>query len=172
MQSRIFLLSLAIAIILVHPVRAAEDTESQDNYGSVEERRIASSLIEERANLRKEREDISLREKDLKTLEDSVDKKLAEMDKKLEELRLQQKKMEELLAAKTEEEKKRTGELAKIYEKMSPDKAAISLSGLERKLAADLLSSMKPKAAAKILDQTPKQKATELSTAFSTLQLE
>jgi flagellar motility protein MotE (MotC chaperone) len=39
-------------------------------------------------------------------------------------------------------------------------------------LAADLLASMKKKAAARILDQLAKQKATELSTTFSTLQLE
>ena len=171
MNPRHILLGMAVAVVLSQQVQAAE-IEPREDFGSVEERRIENSIIEERANIRKEREYISLREKELKTLEESVDKKLAEMDKKLEELRQQQKKIEALLAAKTEEEKKRTQELAKIYEKMSPDKAATSLSGLEQKLAADLLASMKVKAAAKILDQISKQKATELSTTFSTLQLE
>lgn len=171
MNAAHFFLCTAIAIIFSQHLQAAE-VEPRENFGSVEERRIEHSLIEERANIRKEREDISLREKELKTLEDSVDKKLAEMDNKLEELRQQQKKIEALLAVKTEEEQRRTQELAKIYEKMSPDKAAISLSGLDQRLAADLLASMKVKAAAKILDQISKQKATELSTAFSTLQLE
>ncbi|HBG20927.1 MAG: hypothetical protein A2X81_11705 [Desulfobacterales bacterium GWB2_56_26] len=171
MNPRNFLFSMAFAVVLSQHVQAAE-IEPQENFDSVEERRIENSIIEERANIRKEREYISLREKELKTLEDSVDKKLAEMDNKLEELRQQQKKIEALLAVKTEEEKKRTLELAKIYEKMSPDKAATSLSGLDQKLAADLLASMKVKAAAKILDQISKQKATELSTTFSTLQLE
>jgi len=170
MNPKHFLFGMAVAIVLSQHVQAAE--VDQENFGSVEERRIENSIIEERANIRKEQENIALREKELKTLEDSVDNKLAEMDKKLEELRQQQKKIEALLAVKTEEEKKRTQELAKIYEKMSPDKAATSLSGLDQKLAADLLASMKVKAAAKILDQISKQKATELSTTFSTLQLE
>jgi flagellar motility protein MotE (MotC chaperone) len=55
---------------------------------------------------------------------------------------------------------------------MEPAKAAQAITGLEEQLAADLLANMKVKAAAKILDQISKQKATELSTAFSTLQLE
>ena len=165
------LLTLAAAVLLAQPVQAA-DEEPQKNFGSVEERRIENSIIEERANIRKEREYISLREKELKTLEESVDKKLAEMDRKLEELRRQEKKIEALLAAKSEEEKKRTEDLAKIYEKMSPEKAATSLSGLDQRLAADLLANMKAKAAARVLDQMTKQKASELSTTFSTLQLE
>ena len=55
---------------------------------------------------------------------------------------------------------------------MSPEKAALAMTGLEQQLAADLLANMKVKAAAKILDQIAKQKATDLSTTFSTLQLE
>ena len=54
---------------------------------------------------------------------------------------------------------------------MSPVKAAQAIAGLDHQLAADLLANMKVKAAAKILDQISKQKATELSTTFSTLQL-
>jgi flagellar motility protein MotE (MotC chaperone) len=55
---------------------------------------------------------------------------------------------------------------------MAPTKAAQAITGLDEQLAADLLANMKVKAAAKILDQISKQKATELSTTFSTLQLE
>ena len=163
--------ALALLVLLAQHIQAAE-TGSQESYGSVEERRIENSILQEREKIRKEREDIALREKELKTLEESVDKKLAEMDNKLAELRQQQKKIELLLTAKSAEEKKRIQDLAKLYEKMAPVKAALSLSGLEQQLAADLLASMKVKAAAKILDQISKQKATELSTTFSTLQLE
>ena len=55
---------------------------------------------------------------------------------------------------------------------MSPAKAAFVITDLDKQLAADLLANMKVKAAAKILDQISKQKATELSTIFTTLQLE
>jgi flagellar motility protein MotE (MotC chaperone) len=150
----------------------ADDTASPKNYGSVEERRIDHTIMQERANLRKEREDIDLRKKELKTLEEGVDKKLTEMDRKLEELGKLQDKIATLLAAKSIEEKKRLQELAGIYQKMEPVKAAQVLSSLDQQLAADLLGSMKVKAAANILNQISKQKATEISTTFSSLQIE
>jgi len=47
-----------------------------------------------------------------------------------------------------------------------------ALSGVEEKLATELLASMKKKAAAKILDELNKQKAATLSKTFATIQLE
>jgi flagellar motility protein MotE (MotC chaperone) len=128
--------------------------------------------LQERANLRQEQEEISIRKKELKTLEEGVDKKLTEIDGKLEELRKLQNRIELLLESKSAKEKKKIEELAAIYQKMSPEKAALAMTGLEQQLAADLLANMKVKAAAQILDQISKQKATDLSTTFSTLQLE
>ncbi len=170
LQRKHFFLFLALAL-LPQNIFAA-DTDSPKNYGSVEERRIDNSILQERANIRDEREEFALRKKELKTLEEGVDKKLAEIDNKLEELKKLQDKIQLLLAAKSEKEKKRTEELASIYQKMSPDKAALAIVGLDQQLAADLLASMKVKSAAKILDQVSKQKATELSTTFTTLQQE
>lgn len=148
------------------------DTSSAKQYSSVEERRIDNSIVQERESIRKEWQGIALRKKELKSLEEGVDKKLAEMDQKLKELRKLQNKIDALLATKATEEQKRIRELAGIYQKMSPAKAALALTGLDHQLAADLLANMKTKAAAKILDQISRQKATEISTTFSTLQLE
>lgn len=155
--------------------RPAGDLAAQEaprTFSSVEERRIAETILAERASLRREWEDLDLRKKELKTLEEGVDKKLADIDRKLEELVTLQKKIDQLLAAKTEAEKKRITELAAIYDKMTPTKAAQAMSGLDQRLAADILDAMKTKAAARVLDQLAKQKATELSATFSTLQLE
>jgi flagellar motility protein MotE (MotC chaperone) len=165
-----FLLFLSL-VLLPQNILAADSLSSKD-YSSVEERRIANTILEERAGLQTEREDIAMRKKELKTLEDGVDKKLTEIDDKLEELRKLQNKIEILLGEKSTIEKKRLQELAGIYQKMVPTKAAQAITGLDEQLAADLLANMKVKAAAKILDQISKQKATELSTTFSTLQLE
>jgi len=165
-----FLLLSTLALFLM-PAHAA-DAPEKTNYGSVEERRIENNILQERESFRKEREEISLRKKELKVLEEGVDKKLVEIDKKLEELNTLQKKIELLLTKKSAEEKKRLQELATIYGKMTPVKASLALSGLDSQLAADLLANMKIKAAAKILDQLSKQKATEISNTFSTLQLE
>ncbi len=105
-------------------------------------------------------------------LEEGVDKKLAEFDTKLESLKSLQNKIETLMEEKSAIEKKQIESLAKIYEKMIPAKAAIALSGLEQQLASDLLGKMKVKSAAKILNQVSKQKTTEISTTYTTLQLE
>ncbi|MDK9707948.1 MAG: hypothetical protein OEL83_12940 [Desulforhopalus sp.] len=168
------ILLLFVSLILPLPAGGAENPENseKDNYSSVEERRIDNTISQERANIRKEREDMDLHKKELKTLEEGVDKKLADIDGKLAEMKELQKKIEALLTAKSAEEKKRIENLAGIYEKMTPAKAALAVSGLDQKLAADLLAGMKPKAAAKIMDQVAKQKASELSTTFSTLQIE
>jgi flagellar motility protein MotE (MotC chaperone) len=165
------LFSLLILLLLPQTVQAV-DTNSSKNYGSVEERRIDNTILQERAIIRNEREEISMRKKELKTLEEGVDKKLAEMDNKLEELKKLQDKIESLLVAKSVKEKKRIQELAGIYQKMIPAKAALAITGLDQQLATDLLANMKVNPAAKILDQISKQKATELSTTFTSLQLE
>ena len=152
----------------------AEDKKPGEpqQYSSVEERRLQQVIIEEKANLQKERARIAMRKNELKTLEEGVDKKLAEIENKIAELKKLQNAIKTLLAEKSAEEKKRVRDLAKIYEKMNPARASLALSGLDQRLAADLLANMKIKAAAKILDQTSKQKTTQLSNAFSTLQLE
>jgi len=165
------LYTIFILLFITHPLHA-EDIPESETYGSVEERRIKEEILQERANIRKEREYISLRKKELKTLEGAVDKKLAEIDNKLEELQKLQNKIKALLAEKSAEEKKRLKDLAIIYQKMTPQKAAIALTGLDNTLAADLLANMKVKAAAKILDEISKNKAVEISTTFSTLKIE
>lgn len=174
------LLALMLAGTMAFPLHAQEDatppqTEEKtppDQFSSVEERRLFNAIQTERGSIREEKKDLELRKKELKSMEEGVDKKLAEIDSKLEEMKALRKDIEKQLAAKSEEETKRTLELAKIYEKMSPDKAAMAISGLKPQLAADLLKSMKVKAAAKILDEISRQKATELSTTFSTIQIE
>jgi flagellar motility protein MotE (MotC chaperone) len=162
------LVTLALLPLSVH----AADAVSSKDYGSVEERRIVHSILQERTNIRKELEDISMRKKELKTLEEGVDKKIAVIDMKLEELKKLQNKIESLLVAKSVKEKKQVKELATIYQKMSPVKAALVITDLDQQLTTDLLANMKVKSAAKILDQISKEKATELSTTFTTLQLE
>ncbi len=153
-------------------IPAAEEKEAPQEFSSVEERRLYEDIINENRELRAEKKDLNAREMELKTLEEGVDKKLAEIDRKLVEMRELQKKIEAALTVKAEQETKKIQDLAKIYDKMSPDKAALALSGLDKKLAAELLGYMKVKAAAKLLDQMAKQNTTELSKTFSTLQLE
>ncbi len=167
----IFLATATLFLTSCLSLHAADTIDSKD-FSSVEERRLQNVVMQERINIRKEHAEIVMKKKELKTLEEGVDKKLAEIDNKLEQLKKLQTKIESLLEAKSIQEKKRLQDLAKIYAKMNPVKASLAIAGLDQQLAADLLANMKVKSAAKILDQSSKQKATQLSTAFSTLQLE
>ncbi len=166
--------SALIALLCVAPpgVAIAAGPDQQTTFSSVEERRLFDQIEQERKKLQNERQDLDLKKKELKSINDSVDKKLAALDNKISELKAVQKKLESLLTAKSAAEKKRTQDLAQIYARMSPARAAQALSGLDPTLAADLLGAMKARAAAKILDQISKQKATQLSTTFSTIKIE
>jgi hypothetical protein len=95
------LLLVAASLILSENTRAYAEEVANENFSSVEERRIDASIMQERANVRKEREDVDLHKKELKTLEEAVDKKLADIDAKLIEMKNLQKKIDTSLTAKT-----------------------------------------------------------------------
>jgi len=168
----IFLAAAFSALIFLADSGKCADPEQPKEFQSVEERRLYEDIMKENSRLQEERKDFALKQKELKTLEEGVDKKLTEIDKKLVELKSLQKKIESLLAEKSAQEQKKIQDLAKIYDKMEPAKAALALSGLNQQLAADLLANMKVKSAAKLLDQMAKQKTTELSTTFSQPKIE
>ena len=62
--------------------------------------------------------------------------------------------------------------MSTIYEKMVPERAALAMTGMDQNLATVLLSNMKSKAASKVLNVLDKQKTSELSTTFTTIQME
>ncbi len=141
----------------------------QPSFSSVEERRIFAKMQLAQKNANDEKKDLSIREKELKTLNEAADKKLEEINRKLQELQTLQENLKSLLAQKNAQEVKKIKELSNIYERMTPDKAALAIAKLDDKLATDILANMKVKSAAKILDNLDRKKATELSASFSTV---
>ena len=165
------LLAWTVLLLAVLPTRA-EETEGeppatetgQQEYGSVEERRLMEAIEGgEFSVLAREREKLEERKKELKRLEEEV-------DKKLEQLNQLRQNVEKLLAEKDAVEQKRVQELAKVYEKMTADKAATVLATVDQELAIAVLKLMKTKAAAKILNSMDREKAAKLTTGFSTLE--
>lgn len=159
-----FFTTCTLALAVEKPVaRDAGKTGQEKQYGSVEERRIMESLQGEKENgspLTKEREDLENKKKELKRLE-------SEVDKKLDQLNQMRVRVEKLLAEKEAKESKKIQELARMYEKMAADKAAIILSTIDQELAISILAKMKTKSAAKILNNIDREKAAKLSTAYS-----
>lgn len=136
-------------------------TDQEKQYGSVEERRIMESLQGENGSpYNKERDDLDNKKKELKRLESEVDKKLDQLN----QLRVQ---IEKQLAVKDAKESKRIQDIAKMYEKMSAEKAAQLLTTVDQELAISILAKMKTKSAAKILNNIEREKAAKLTTAFS-----
>ncbi len=167
MNQRFLPLLVFFLLCLAHIATSAETIQNNppedgSQYGSVEERRLLLALQQERQNLVKEREVLTNQKKDLKRLETEVDKKLDQ----LQATRLQ---IEQLLTEKNAAELKRIRDLSKMYEKMSPEKAARIFSTLDQDLAILILENMKTKAAAKVLNNMDRDKAAKLTTAFSTL---
>ena len=145
------------------PVGLEQAATGERTYRSVEERRLVEALAEgEHSSLARQRQDLENRKIELKRLEAEVDKKLDQLG----QLRL---RIEQLLKQKDEAEQQRAAELAKMYEKMSAEKAAAVLASLDQELAIAILGRMKTKSAARILNSMERDRAAQLSTAFSTL---
>lgn len=145
------------------PTASPAPASQEQPYDSVEERRIMESMkAAGNPQLSSDREELDRRQKELKRLEGEVDKKIEQLN----QLRVQ---VEKLLEQKGAEEQKRVTELAKMYEKMTADKAAAVIGTLETPLAISILGKMKTKSAAKILNTMERDKAAKLTTAFSTL---
>lgn len=169
-MNTVFFVLLALIGCLFNPmlqaVQAADPPvakQQEQQYGSVEERRIRESLeAGGNAPFAREREEMENKKNELKRLEGEVDKKIEQLN----QLRVQ---VEKLLEQKEAEEQKRTLELAKMYEKMTADKAAVVLGTIDQQLAISILAKMKTKSAAKILNNMEREKAAKLTTAFSTL---
>ncbi|WP_310598947.1 magnesium transporter MgtE N-terminal domain-containing protein [Desulfobulbus sp.] len=166
-MKKLFFLAGLILFSLLWPALAAENDSPpapqsgpDKQYGSVEERRIMESLQAGGAPFAREREDLENKKKELKRLEGEVDKKIEQLN----QLRV---RIEKLLEQKDVEEQKRIGELAKMYEKMTADKAAAALATVDQDLAISILGRMKTKSAAKVLNNLDRDKAAKLTTAFS-----
>lgn len=138
------------------------NSPQEQQYGSVEERRIMESLQDGGTPAARERAELENKKKELKRLGDEVDKKIEQLN----QVRVH---IEKLLEQKDAEEQKRIVELAKVYEKMTAEKAAIVIGTIEQELAISILAKMKTKSAAKILNNMEREKAAKLTTAFSTL---
>ena len=140
---------------------AQQESPSNSEFSSVEERRLHVRIIEDQNSLIDDKKALVLEEARLEKLKAEIDAKLTEIDRKLGEMEAQRKVLEKL-----SEEQQRIQNLAKIYENMDPFLAAEAVSDLDRQVAAAILASMKPRSAAKILDGLSREQAAEISRLF------
>ncbi len=167
-MNKFILITILLALILLPPVQElkAEATSDllppQGPISTVEERRIRSSIQKEVARLKQKEKMLEMKEMELKTQSREVDKKLAEMEKSRIALT-------ELLQKKRQLEDEKAQELAKIYEKMDPPKAAQLLISLDKELAITIIESMNSKKAGKVLNNMEAKIAASLSKSYASL---
>ncbi|PLX84495.1 MAG: hypothetical protein C0617_07635 [Desulfuromonas sp.] len=164
----IMLGALLVLLCLSPPGAVAVDPpgtgEAGTELGSVEERRLLSSLRQERVRLQAAYEE---KEKSLALEREELKSLGAEVDKKLEELQGLHQELRRLLAERDEAQARRIKELAQMYEKMEPQQAAALLEDLEEDLAIGILARLKRKSAGRLLNAMDKEKAGQLSAAYS-----
>ncbi len=157
-------LFLLVALSPVYALAQANtDNSSEGVPPSVESRRLQARMAEAQQNVTEQKKSLLLQEHQLQSLKTAIDESLKEMEVKLSQIKREQARLETLLAQTQIEEAKRLRQLSKIYENMTPAKAAQSIGELDQQLAASLLGYMRPRAAAKILDNLSQSQATELS---------
>jgi len=138
---------------------------SDEQFTSVEERRILAAIKERDERLSAREEQLQGRELELKTLEDEVDKKIAAMQRLRTELN-------ELLDQRDAKENARIEELSMIYERMNPQQAALLISELETGMAVNLLLGIKKKTAGQIMERLNAETAIKLSKAYTDLSVD
>jgi flagellar motility protein MotE (MotC chaperone) len=149
--------------VCISAAQSEPDNSDNQQFSSVEERRLHVKIIEEHDSLDNQRKALLLKEQTLKDLEADIDRKLDEIDEKLAELEKQKRALENLLVKKDEAEQRRLQNLGKVYESMIPVQAARALSKLDVETAADILAAMGPRSAAKIINGFSADKASEIT---------
>lgn len=150
-------------IIFTSSVHSQTDPPEEQQFSSVEERRLHVKIIEEHDSMVSMKKELLLKEQTLKTLEADIDRKLDEIDQKLGELEEQKRILQELLSQKDSAEQLRLQNLGKVYEHMIPIQAARALSQIDVTTAADILAVMSPRSAAKIINGLSATKASEIT---------
>lgn len=110
---------------------------------------------------------LDLREAELSKLDEELQKQKIDVDKKLKELEDLRQKIAKQLEEKVQEDQGRVDKLVQMYSNMKPTNAAKVFEQINEDLAVDVLSKMKQKNAAEILNLLPPDKSQRLSEKFA-----
>ncbi|MFO7766004.1 MAG: hypothetical protein R6V33_06200 [Pelovirga sp.] len=165
MKKQLFIILFLLVGMLLFSGTSLFSLTADEQFTSVEERRILADIRERDERLTEREEQLEKRELQLKTLQAEVDKKIAAM----QELRTE---LNQLLDRQDAAEADRIYELSLIYERMNPQQAAVLISELETRTAVDLLLGIKKKTAGQIMERLNEETAIRLSKAFTDLSVD
>ncbi|WP_339712815.1 hypothetical protein [uncultured Sneathiella sp.] len=122
---------------------------------------VLERLVDRRAELDRQQQELEMRDNLLKATETRIDEKIA----KLKEM---EGTLEDLLKLHDEQEKAQMESLVKIYEKMKPKDAARIFNNLEMDILIDVASNIKESKMAPILASMSSDRANKLTVELAT----
>jgi flagellar motility protein MotE (MotC chaperone) len=138
-----------------------ESSSSKHKYEEIEEKHLL--------NLAERKRELDVREQDLLKLEKEIEEKNSMINERLNELKKIREQIASVLKSKVDEDNKKIDHLVDVYSAMRPGQVAKIFEDLDEELAVRVLSKMKKKSAADILNLMKVEKArkfTELYTGF------
>jgi flagellar motility protein MotE (MotC chaperone) len=146
------------------PAADSRNFSGRDMYGDslLEERELASSLVNEQKELQDREVFLKSEEKRLNSLKDEILSKFAE-------LRIVEEKLSGFLEQIKEIRDERYKNLAKVYESTPPAQASAMLEKLDKKTAAAIIMNMKAKKAGEIWGYVDPQKGVEITKEITSI---
>lgn len=134
---------------------------------SVAARAPGSSDIDHLAKLSDREKELNARSEDLSRQEAEIAKMKEELDRRLRELESMRTQISDILAERVKIDAERVETLVQMYSNMKPPQAAKIFESLDEDLAVELLSRMKKKNAADIMNLLPPEKAQTFSERYA-----
>lgn len=119
------------------------------------------------SKLNERKQELDLREKELEELEQELNKQKAEVEARIQYLETVRRDIAGVLKDRVELDQEKVKKLVEFYSSMKPAQAAQIISSLNEDLAIGVLSNMKKKNAAEIMNLLEPAKAQSLSEKFA-----
>lgn len=156
-------------------VKNPQEKELSSNEGLVKVNKESSESTESVAtysdehlsNLIKRSRELDQREESLNKLEQELDQRVKLVESQIAKVEQTRKEISEKLKDRIEQDQKKIEQLVEVYSSMRPNQAAKILEEIEEDLAIQIISKMKKKNAAEILNVMKFEKSSKFAELFT-----
>ncbi len=142
-----------------------ESTETAKSDGNKKD--YSEDELNHFARLAERKKELDEREKNLQKMEAEILVQKTELDAKLKDLEEMRKKISSVLDDKVQLDDKRIENLVQFYSSMKPQQSAKIMESIDESLAVEVLSRMKKKSAADIMNLIAPEKAKAISEKYA-----
>lgn len=149
------------------PAAPAPATPAPEAAPSAAARQPSSSDLDHLSKLTDRQKELDARAEELARQEVELGKMKEELERRLKELEGMRNQISEILAERVKIDAEKVETLVQMYSNMKPPQAAKIFESLDEDLAVELLSRMKKKSAADIMNLLPPEKAQVFSERYA-----